>query len=184
MSFGDEIMASGHARVEYEKHGRKVQICGRDGRPRWSDLWAGLIWIAKAGEQGDFAKITNGPQARPYIRYPFTRALGQRWTGWRARDHIGTIVHTDAEMKYATMAVKGLPPFMIVEPNIPSQSNPNKQWGRANWQELANVIRAAGYRPVQLGPRGTAWLAGGFRLFNPPVPRAPPRLQICFLFLL
>jgi len=77
MSYGDEIMASGHALAKHRETGQRVRIADKAGRPRWSELWAGLPWIVQPGEAGEGAvMLKNGPQCRPYIRYPFSRERG------------------------------------------------------------------------------------------------------------
>lgn len=159
MSYGDEIMASGHARVVHEATGKRIIITGKNGKPRWSDLWAGLSWIVQPGETDASAiRLKNGPQCRPYIAYPFTRQRGCTYSGWRARDHVGEIRLTDEEKIFAAI----FPPskFTLVEPHIPEQSNPNKQWGWDKWQRLADILRTDGDAVVQVGPPGTRTLDG------------------------
>lgn len=158
MGVGDEIMASGHARVVSEQTGKRVRILDCYGQSRWDDLWAGLPWIAKPRERGDFANIMNGPQCRPYVEYPFTREGGQRWTGWRARDHVGAIALTETETQFADSVRKSVGPFIVIEPTILRKSNPNKQWGR--WHELAEILLAQGRSVLQIGPDRSAVLPG------------------------
>lgn len=149
-------MASGQARSAFNETGKRVRIVGKNGRPRVNDLWRGLPWIVNdATERGDFATVVNGPQARPYIRYPFTRALGCTYSGWRARDHVGAIHLFAPELAHAEAWTRGRPPFIVLEPNLAPMSNPNKQWGVDRWQALADILSKRGFLPVQLGPRGT-----------------------------
>lgn len=161
MGIGDEIMASGHALAEHKRTGKRIKILGLDGRPRYDVMWHGLAWIAQPHERGDFATIVNGPQCRPYIEYPFGRDIGQRWTGWRARDHLGAIVLTGAEQQFARTALQGRRRFFVIEPGLDPKGNPNKQWGAANWAELAALMRAGGLDLVQMGPQPPASLAPG-----------------------
>lgn len=149
MGLGDELMASGHARVVHEQTGKRVMILDFYRRPRWSEMWEGLPWIARPKERGDFALIQNGPQCRPYIEYPFSIPLGQRWTDWRARDHLGAIAFTHEEKQFARSVTAGLAPFVVIEPNLATKANPNKQWGARNWQDLADRMVTAGLSPVQ-----------------------------------
>lgn len=158
MGVGDEIMAAGHARVVSEETGKRVHILDYHRRPRWDPLWAGLPWIAKPAERGDFARIMNGPQCRPYVQYPFTRRHGQRWTGWRARDHVGAIALTEAETAFARRVSGSIGPFIVIEPTLLEKSNPNKQWGK--WSELLGVLIERGHVVVQMGPDRTAVLPG------------------------
>jgi hypothetical protein len=166
MGIGDEIMASGHALAEHKRTGKRVKILDYHGRPRFDVMWHGLSWIAQPHETGDFATIHNGPQCRPYIDYPFSRDRGQRWTKWRARDHLGAIALTGAEAQFGRDATRGLGDrFFVVEPNIDPKSNPNKQWGAVNWAELVELMDADGLAVVQMGAApahlvpGATWIA-------------------------
>lgn len=152
MGIGDEIMASGHAFAEYQRTGKRVQILDVFGKPRADAMWHGLRWIAEPHERGDFATVKNGPQCRPYIAYPFTREGGQRWTAWRARDHLGSIALTGAEQLFARSAVGTLQPFYVIEPTLDPKSNPNKQWGADRWAALARLMLEGGLKVVQMGP--------------------------------
>lgn len=161
MGYGDEIMASGQALAEHKRTGKRVKILGVDGRPRFDLLWHGLPWIAQPHETGDFVTVRNGPQCRPYIEYPFGRDIGQRWTKWRARDHLGAIALTGAERAFAQGAVGRLGRFFVIEPSLDPKGNPNKQWGAANWAELAGLMVAGGLKVVQMGAQEPAQLAPG-----------------------
>jgi ADP-heptose:LPS heptosyltransferase len=50
--------------------------------------------------------------------------------------------------------------FVIVEPTLTERTNPNKQWGRAKWQELTRILNDNGYRIVQIGPNADDILDG------------------------
>lgn len=158
MGVGDEIMASGHARVVSEQTGKRVRILDCYGRPRWDDLWDGLPWIARPQERGDLASVSNGPQCRPYVQYPFTVRRGQKWTGWRARDHVGAIALRSPELAFAKRIAASIGPFIIIEPTLLPKSNPNKQWGK--WRDLLDVLTARGETVVQLGADQSAVLPG------------------------
>lgn len=158
MGIGDEIMASGHARVVSERTGKRVRILDLRGRGRWEDVWEGIPWIARPQERGGLVNITNGPQCRPYVAYPFTRERGQRWTDWRARDHVGAIVLKPEETAFAERMLASIGPFIVIEPTILAKSNPNKQWGK--WDELAAILTGRGHKVVQLGADRSAVLAG------------------------
>jgi len=172
MSYGDEIMASGHALAKHRETGQRVRIADKAGRPRWSELWAGLPWIVQPGEAGEGAvMLKNGPQCRPYIRYPFSRERGCTYSGWRARDHVGEIRFTDGELVRAETLAQPLGRFVLIEPHVPPQSNPNKQWGLALWQALADILTAHGHRVAQFSFPGAPLLksaaaieAGSFRV--------------------
>lgn len=168
MGIGDEIMATGSARVRHaaDPKRRRVMITDVGGRPRWSGMWLGVPWIAhpvRDRNAGDWFTMHDGPRCRPYIDYVkgFSRATGINFTaGWRARDQVGTIVLTDAEKQAGADIARRLGPFVIIEPMVKSAANPNKQWGRARWQALADLLKREGLQVVQIGPPGTARLEG------------------------
>lgn len=166
MGYGDEIMASGHALAEHKRTGKRVKILDLVGRPRFDVMWRGLPWIAQPHETGDFATVRNGPQCRPYIEYPFGREIGQRWTTWRARDHVGAIALTAAEQRFAREETTGLGKagrFFVIEPCLDPRGNPNKQWGAANWAELVERMIGDGLTVVQLGPEVRPEWSSGVR---------------------
>lgn len=145
-------MASGHARAEFLRTRRRVKILDARGRARWDPIWEGLPYIARPLERGCFATIRNGAQCRPYVQYPFNHAIGQKWTSWRARDHMGEIALSDSEKRAAEKLVAGGGAFVVIEPTIGEKKNQNKQWGRDNWLALADMLLAAGFNVLQLGP--------------------------------
>lgn len=166
MSYGDEIMAAGQARVLAERTGKRVRITGRRGKPRWSDLWSGLPWIQQPGDsRAGFVDMANGPGCRPYVDYAagFSWEHGCRYTGWRACDHRGAIAFTPDEVAFARAAdVSGA---VLVEPHIAEGSNPNKQWGRGKWEALLALLPDVEW--IQAGPPGTPVVPGA-RLVETP----------------
>jgi hypothetical protein len=159
LSFGDEIMASGHALAEHRRTGRPIRIVGADGRPLWSDLWRDLPWIVQPGASvAGSLDVANGPGCRPYIRYPFTRALGCTYSGWRARDHVGSIVFSDEEIRRARDVTASFGRFALLEPNLDPRGNPNKQWGWDRWQSLVDLTASVSW--VQLSHAARPQLQG------------------------
>ena len=71
MGWGDEIMATGQARVMQESDPRKVAVADAAGRVRWHPAWQGNPRIATPREagHGDVQRLTNGPGCRPYVDY-------------------------------------------------------------------------------------------------------------------
>ena len=177
-------MASGQARSEYERTGERVRIVDAVGNPRWSDLWDGLPWIKRRDEPIEPGEVTirNGPKCRPYIRYPFTRDLGCTYTGWAARDHVGAICFQSDELEFAMAMVPDNGAAVLIEPNIPIQSNPNKQWGEDRWRELVKIISRS-YTPppkiIQVGPRGTPTLPGAILIETPTFRHGAAVLAMC-----
>lgn len=171
MGIGDEIIASGHAKRLFEKHGKRVMICDVHGQPRWSAMWQGINWIAHPvtdRDAPDIMRLRNGPRCRPYIDYKkgFTRRGGLNYSGWRCQDHRGFIQLTDHEMRNAAALAKELGRFTIIEPLVKSGANPNKQWGRHKWQELADLLIAEGMNPIQIGGEKTTKLDGVRHVFT------------------
>lgn len=140
MSYGDEIMASGQAWNEHKRAGARVHILDKRGRPRWSDLWRGLDYIAHPNDPAG-GRVVNGPGCRPYVEYPFTRAGGQKFTAWRARDNRGKIALSLEERSYVAERIRPDARFVLIEPDIAADGNPNKQWGRERWAALAGMMR-------------------------------------------
>lgn len=160
MGIGDEIIASGQALKMFESDPahRRVLIVDKanNARPFWT-VWEGLPWLAHPVRdkypKDNLQILRNAPGCRPYADYNkgFNRRIGMNYTGWRVRDYRGFIQLTDAEMKFAYEATKPLGKFTIIEPLVKRQANPNKQWPRHKWQELADVLIHEGVNPVQIG---------------------------------
>lgn len=60
----------------------------------------------------------------------------------------GELFFDDAELEFGHTAGSG---FVLIEPNVPRQKSvaPNKDWGAARYQQVADRLRTAGYRIVQ-----------------------------------
>lgn len=174
MGIGDEILASGNAKTLFAADPtRRVMILDVKGNPRWpllpgsaASIWDGLGWIAhpvRDRHATDIQTMVDGPRCRPYIDYVkgFTRATGINFKmDYRARDNIGAIQLKDAEMKFAVDSARSLGPFVILEPAVKGEANPNKQWGRVRWQGLADLLKREGFTAIQIGPAGTPRLHG------------------------
>lgn len=174
MSYGDEIMALGQAETLWRATGKRCAIVGADGeKPRRCDLWNNHPAIVQRlpGDGEALNVFRNGPGARPYLTYPFTREGGARFSGWRARDHRGHL-HLGALYDWAYEVEEkqlGKRPFIAIEPNLAPEANPNKQWGRHKWATLARDL--AGFYPeweiVQLGAAGTDMLPDARHIETP-----------------
>lgn len=162
-SYGDEIMAAGQAERIWRETGRRVCITDPRGRPRWSPVWQGNPAIAE-GLGPDIEALVNAPGARPYLVYPWSRATGVRFTGWRAADHPARLWLSDNEAAVAADLRAALPRLVLLEPLLAAESNPNKQWGLARWQSLAAALTAGGWQVAQLGAAGAQWLEGVLRI--------------------
>ena len=154
MGIGDELMAAGQARQlqEMDLRLRKVQITDLFGEPRWHELWAGNPSIAQPGERGDFLKLVNEHNARPYIE---GKTPGH-WI-WKEFTPVPSrIPFTGAERDFGAKHAD----LVIVQPTIRAKSSPNRQWGTGRWKDVAQRAAAAGIQLVQLGPAGTVPLCG------------------------
>lgn len=176
MGVGDEIMAAGQAEKIWRATGKPVAIVGLQGRPRWHDVWMHNPAVAspeRANNEPGLPVLRNAPGLRPYIDYDRWRAGDKKrwhWTGWRARDHMGRIVLTDAER------ATDLAGFAVIEPNVNAEIRgrpwaANRDWGFDRWQA---VVRATpDVRWVQLVPnRTTPVLDGVERVVTPTFRRA------------
>lgn len=157
---GDEIMASGEARAARARDSRRVQIIGREGTPRWNELWEGNDDIARPGQSGDYQRIVNGPGVRPYL-------AGKSATLWTFnldyRAQRGRLVLTEQEQAYGERYAGRI----IVEPHIKAKASPNKNWGWTRWNKLAYLLQRAGLMVTQIGPHGTKLLDGADLVVTP-----------------
>jgi ADP-heptose:LPS heptosyltransferase len=155
MGIGDEIMALGHAQKVYKDVHTPICIINKDGAIRWHSIWDGAPQVTNR----EGYRIVNGPGSRPYIQYPFTIAQGQRFTGWKAKDHVATLYLTPRELAFGD----GLEDYVLIEPNLHPQSNQNKQWKQ--WQELIYLTPDVKY--LQVGPKRTHLLRGVMHIETP-----------------
>lgn len=172
MGIGDEIIASGCAAREHGRTGKRVVICGLGGAPRWHEMWEGLNYIVNPMKEdvmlADYASIINGGKCRPYIQYPFTVELGCTYNKtFRCTNNIGQIAFTLEETTFAFKHELATEKYnVLVEPNLADKSNPNKQWGFGNWQELVQLNRSL-INWVQIGD-GSGRLLDGVTFIQTP----------------
>jgi hypothetical protein len=160
MGWGDELIASGQARVMHQASPGKVAICGRDGRFRQHDMWRGNPRIARHGDAlAGTQMLHNGPGLRPYIREK--TATRWYWNEWECP--VGEIYFSPEETAFAARHEPGV----IVEPHHKANASPNKDWGMHRWQALVTLMRAAGLKVSQMGPSGTRLLEGAAFIETP-----------------
>jgi len=152
MGWGDELMAAGQARALHALDGRRVQIVDRHGRARSHDAWRGNPRIAGATEEGDFHRLENGPNCRPYHvevtreRYRFRRDF---------RAQAGELYFDPVERAFAAM--HDITGQVVIGCDLKSAASPNKLWGKARWREFVTLALRAGHALVQLtGPQADA----------------------------
>ena len=152
MGIGDELMASGEARRINARTGHPVMILGRDGRPRWHEVWNGVPYLIKRPTKEPADRLFNCGGARPYI----AGKTAERWT-WRPyKPNPAEIVFTPAERAFAE-PYRGM---VMLEPTTKQLGHSNKDWGPIYWQQLDSLIHGArpSIKVVQCGPPGTRWL--------------------------
>lgn len=147
MGIGDEVMVTGHARVMQLTDPRKVKLMYE--RPNhWNEVFENNPRLARPGEQGDFQTY----QPRVSGLRPYAASKSERRWIWRDyRPPVGELYFTKME----TTQAAAFSVDAILEPSMKPRASPNKDWGWERWQALAILMRDAGFKSAQLGPRGT-----------------------------
>ena len=134
MGAGDDLMASGIAGRLHAMTNEPVMIHGSDGKPRWSDVWDGLMYVT----HDVFARshIINGPSVRQY----YSRLEGNRilWRNWDIAP--GDIRLTNEERAWAAEMTAHMDPrFIVVESRFKEKGGGgvNKAW--PYWSEFLNA---------------------------------------------
>jgi ADP-heptose:LPS heptosyltransferase len=154
MGIGDELLAAGEAQRIRAQTGKRVRIVDHAGRTRWHSLWAGNDAIIAPDEPLLLPHETmkNHKGHRPHVleHYPDRFVFNPSFRATSARVEL-----TEQERAFGAQYSGAI----VIEPNV-YPNKPNKQWGRDNWAQLVALMHAAGFRPIQLGPRSTAVLTG------------------------
>jgi hypothetical protein len=138
VGWGDEILGAGQAQRLYDADPSwRVAICDQFGAPRWHPMWDGNPIIAPpdavaAGER--VRTVTNGPNCRPYIVYPFTQQSG--WTfnqDFKCREHLARIYLTPSERDRGVAARDRYGPYVLIEPFTKHE---NFRWPFDRWVQL------------------------------------------------
>lgn len=148
MGFGDQIMATGMARGAAAR-GKRIAL--GDGRRILWDEHSEQIFrrnpnLAPPGSERD-----PDLEWMPYYKGHriYNRRAGNRWV-WNSEFHAvpGEIIFNDAERKAGKRYGEG---FVVIEPQSAQWKTvaPNKDWGVANFQAVADRLRGAGQRVVQ-----------------------------------
>jgi len=160
MGFGDEIMATGMARGASER-GRRIAF--GDGKRIIFGPWSEPMFrhnpnIARPGDERspDIEWIAHHKGHRLYNSVSPDR---KRWI-WNMdfRPAPGELFFDESERTFAQAVGSD---FILIEPNVPRQKSvaPNKDWGVAKYQEVADRMLAHGHRVFQFG-HGRDRLAG------------------------
>ena len=141
MGVGDEIIAAGQAQRHFDATRQPSVILDKRGRPRWHEIWLYNPAIARVSELNDnhhLHTITNGPDARPYIIYPFTADTGWTFnTEFRARDHRARIYLTGAELDRGNYVRSRYGRYVLIEP---WSKHENLRWPLRQWQALVDSL--------------------------------------------
>jgi len=177
----------GEARALHKRVSKPVLIVGMDGKPVFSDLFAGLPYIttprpairgmrSPIGFAVSSVRLVNGPGARPYI-------VGKtlyKWT-WKAYKPIpAEIIFTDEEREFAE-PYRGM---IMLEPHVKNTGHHNKDWGPINWQQLDSLLHTVrgSAQAVQCGPPGTRWLLHTTGVVTDTFRKACAVLSVCRAF--
>lgn len=151
MGLGDEVMASGRARVLHERTGKKVCIVGRNGLPRWHEIWDGVDFLTDELGQ-DVVTLADGPGCRPYI----DRVLNGKVVYKCDHQPIpGTIAISPEQQYKAAQSLASTSPVIILEPGFKgTNSADNKDWGWGKWVVLSRTLLLQGFMVAQMAISG------------------------------
>lgn len=148
MGYGDQLMATGMARGA---NARGKRIAFGDGERILWDKSSRLIF---AGNQNIAPPGSERAKDLEWIAYYkghriYNRQDGDRWV-WNLdfRPRPGEMFFHSAEKRISKRYGEG---FVLIEPHVETWKSvaPNKDWGRANYQRVADRLRADGYRVAQ-----------------------------------
>lgn len=175
MGMGDELMAAGEARRLRKLNGLpSVIVSGRDGRPRWCDLWDGNPYILRRAGGLKYNRIVSGGGVRPYIA---SKGV-DRWVWKPYTPTPAEVFFTDAERKFAE-PYHGM---VMIEPNVKAVGHGNKAWLPKRWQAVVDEI--CGHRLVQCTPNAVehTLLVDATTVKTPTFRHALAVLSVCHAF--
>lgn len=148
MGIGDQILATGLARGAQDR-GKRIAF-GDGYRIRWDKNSAAIfrknknIAIPGTERQSDIQWIPFYTGNRLYNKQGANRWIWQ--LDFKATP--GEIFFDREELERATRTPPG---FILIEPNVPWHKTvaPNKDWGRANYQKVADELRSQGHVVAQ-----------------------------------
>lgn len=166
MGLGDNLLASGMAKGAKDR-GKRIAF-GVPGTIIWDHNSAAIFKdnpnIAPPGSEraNDLEWICYYKGRRIYNKHD---KVGNRWI-WNMnfRPTPGELFFTNQEKRDSERFGSG---FILIEPNVESWKPvaPNKDWGRSNYQALADRLIGDGYRVAQfIYPKSTNPLDGVERL--------------------
>lgn len=148
MGLGDDIMATGMA-AGAAARGKRIAFGDRHKiiwGPWSADIFRGNPNIAKPGSE-----YAEGIEWINYYKGNrlYNRAGHGKWVwNYDFRPTPGEIYFDDRERQFAETIDEG---YVLIEPNVPWNKSvaPNKDWGLANYQAVADGLSALGYRVAQ-----------------------------------
>lgn len=151
MGYGDQLMATGMARGALAR-GRKIAF--GDGRKiLWDkhseEMFRGNLNIARPGAERD-ENVDWAAYYKGHRIYNRQDPGGRRWL-WNLdfRPIPGEVIFDRNEVRNSARFGKG---FVVIEPNVVPWKSvaPNKDWGLARYQAVADALKAHGHRVVQV----------------------------------
>ena len=146
---GDELLATGEAKLAQSRDPRPVVILDRHGNPRSHALFdynPRIAYQRTAANQ----EIVNGSSARPYI----AGKTAYKWSWKPYRPEPGELYFTEAE----NLLGQQYEGYLILEPNVKERDGRNKDWSWLRWLALLPLLK--GLPLAQVGPPGTSILPG------------------------
>ena len=162
MGWGDEIMVTGIAKRLNANAEKQAVVIDRRGDQRWHEMWANNPRIMRhSWDRKSVAHIVlNGPGVRPYI----AQKTAGRWVWKDFSCPVGEIYFSAEEKAYADKIDY---PFVVIEPNCKPKASPNKDWGRARWQLLADLLTKQKLNVLQLCEPGVHVLRNVTPIYTP-----------------
>jgi len=147
MGWGDDLMATGDARKDYDQHQIKVAL-GNGGRIRWSSIFEHNPILATKGDLQKGLQVRwvhNYKGHRPYhnneemIRQGL-KTSKEKWlfsNNYKATP--GEIYFSNEELEFSERVTLGCKNFIIIEPRTKhSGMGANKRYHK--WQEVVNEL--------------------------------------------
>ena len=148
MGMGDELMATGLAKLLHRESGKKVMIVDARGRLRKHDIFVNNPKIVQPGQSvKDYILLRNhSGSGRPY----FSNQNDRKFIFKEFKPEPGELFFTNDELQFSHKHAVDV----IIEPNIKNAvSVDNKDWGISRWLELAELLRTNGIKFTQLAPQ-------------------------------
>lgn len=150
MGYGDQLLGAGMARGAAAR-GQRIAF-GDGQKLRW-DQHSEMVFrhnpnIAQPGTERN-SKVKWVAYYKGHRLYNTHDAKNNRWL-WNFDFHAipGEMFFSNEEARDGRRYGKG---FVVIEPEVVNwkSSAPNKDWGRARYQQVARILKADGHRVVQ-----------------------------------